>query len=325
MKRIIILLSVIITILCGCGNTDENKVNNSMEHEESGEDLVSKELVQTIEPTKVPDTSAFTETLTQKPTEKLTQKPTEVPTPVPSEVPTQVPAEAPSQKPTEAPTQAPTEVPTQKPTEVPTQKPTEVPTQAPAEKPTQAPTKAPMEMETLPPIDEQPTAPPLPTYDIYSEEYARQVKEYTLQYVNEYREAEGNVSLINSPFVEEFSQGRSTQLVIKFAHDTTDERAMATKLKYGRYINPTEYGIEGEPYYSPSGAEAICKMGISKYTSPEAMGKKTAKSLYKSKGHWNYIGGTMDVYKNHIYSGIGATCEGGFMYICVTVDDIKWE
>ena len=28
MKRFIILLSVIITILCGCGNTDENKVNN---------------------------------------------------------------------------------------------------------------------------------------------------------------------------------------------------------------------------------------------------------------------------------------------------------
>ena len=35
MKRLIILLSVIITILCGCGNTDENKVKKGeMSNEE---------------------------------------------------------------------------------------------------------------------------------------------------------------------------------------------------------------------------------------------------------------------------------------------------
>ena len=129
----------------------------------------------------------------------------------------------------------------------------------------------------------------------------------------------------NSSFVAEYSQGRSTQLVTNFAHDTDDERAMATKLKYGRYIDPTLYGVEGEPYYSPSGGEAICKMSISRHTSPEAMARKTAKGLYESKGHWKYVGGTLDVYKNHIYSGIGTTVDGGYMYICVTVDDIKWE
>jgi len=310
MKRLIILLSVIITILCGCGNTDENKVNKSTEFEEKGEDLVSKEPVHTIEPTKVPDTNAPTETLTQVPTEVPTSKPTEKPTGKHTEVPT---------------TPVSTEKLTQVPTEVPTQTPTEAPTQAPTEKPTQAPTKAPVEMETLPPIEEKPTASPLPTYEIYSEEYARQVKEYTLQYINEYRASEGNVPLTNSPFVAEYSQGRSTQLVTNFAHDTDDERAMATKLKYGRYIDPSLYGLEGEPYYSPTGGEAICKMSITKYVSPEAMGRKTAKSLYKSKGHWNYVGGTMDVYKGFVYSGIGATCEGSYMYICVTVDDITWE
>ena len=128
-----------------------------------------------------------------------------------------------------------------------------------------------------------------------------------------------------SPFVAEYSQGRSTQLVTNFAHDTDDERAMATKLKYGRYIDPTLYGVEGEPYYSPSGGEAICKMSISRHTSPEAMARKTAKGLYESKGHWKYVGGTLEVYKNYIYSGIGTTVDGGYMYICVTVDDIKWE
>lgn len=313
MKRLIILLSVIITILCGCGNTDENKVNKSIEYEVSGEDLVSKEPVQTIEPTKVPEIDVSTEEPTQVPTQVPTEKPTEKPTQKPSEVQTEKPTEVATQKPTEVPTEAPTE------------KPTEAPTQPPTEKPTEVPTKAPTEMETLPPIEEQPTAPPLPTYDIYSDEYARLVKEYTLQYINEYRASEGNVSLTNSPFVAEYSQGRSTQLVTNFAHDTDDERAMATKLKYGRYIDPTLYGVEGEPYYSPSGGEAICKMSISRHTSPEAMARKTAKGLYESKGHWKYVGGTLEVYKNHIYSGIGTTVDGGYMYICVTVDDIKWE
>lgn len=321
MKRLIILLSVIITILCGCGNTDENKISKSTEFEEKGEDFVSKEPVDTIEPTKDPEKNVSTEEPAQVPTEVPTEKPTEISTQKPTEVTTEKATEVT----TEAPTQKPTEVTTQTPTEAPTQAPTESPTQAHTEKTTQAPIKAPVEMETLPPIEEQPTASPLPTYDIYSEEYARQVKEYTLQYINEYRASDGNVPLTNSPFVAEYSQGRSTQLVTNFAHDTDDERAMATKLKYGRYIDPSLYGLEGEPYYSPTGGEAICKMSITKYVSPEAMGRKIAKSLYKSKGHWNYVGGTMDVYKGCVYSGIGATCEGNYMYICVTVDDIKWE
>lgn len=320
MKRLIILLSVILTALCGCSNID-NKTHTDkyVDNEVSGEDKISSESVETE--TIITEEPTTTMPVTTPSVEETIENSIETPTEETTEVTTAKPTEIPTQKPTEEVATKPTETPTQKPTEVTTQKPTEAPTA----KPTETPTKAPTEMETLPPIEEQPTAPPLPTYDIYSEEYARLVKEYTLQYINEYRAAEGNVPLTNLPFVAEYSQGRSTQLVTNFAHDTDDERAMATKLKYGRYINPVEYGLEGEPYYSPSGAEAICKMSISKYTSPEAMARKTAKGLSESPGHWKYVGGTMDVYENHIYSGIGATVDGGYMYICVTVDDIKWE
>ena len=320
MKRLIILLSVILTALCGCSNIDNKKhTDKYVDNEVSGEDKVSSETVETE--TIITEAPTTTMPVTNPSVEETIENSTDTPTEESTEVPTAKPTEVPTQKPTQVPTAKPTEKPTQKPTEVPTQKPTEAPTA----KPTETTTKAPTEMETLPPIEEQPTATPLPTYDIYSEEYGRLVKEYTLQYINEYRATEGNVPLTNSPFVAEYSQGRSTQLVTNFAHDTDDERAMATKLKYGRYINPVEYGIEGEPYYSPSGAEAICKMSITKNVSPEAMGKKTAKALYESKGHWKYVGGTKDVYKGLIYSGIGATVDGSFMYICVTVDDIKWE
>lgn len=293
-RRVLILLSVIITTLCvyGCTSKDNNQAGTASYEDESSL-FVADENKATVEASSKADE---TETTTVEDiNESASMEETTEAIVVTTEAATQVTVETT------------TEIQTQPATQKQTENQTQPVTQAP---------------ETM--VVEETTT-ERATYDICSEQYAEEVKKYALQYINEIRVEEGNVALTNSSFVELYSQGRSTQLVTNFAHDTSDERAMATQLQYGKYINPVEYGIEGEPYYAPTGQEAICKMSISKYVSPEAMGRKIANGLHKSSGHWNYVGGTLDGYKDYIYSGIGATCDGDYMYVCVTVDTISWE
>ena len=97
-----------------------------------------------------------------------------------------------------------------------------------------------------------------------------------------------------------------------FAHDTSDERAAATALKYGQYINPVLYGMTGEPYYTANAREAIGKAGYS--GTVDFIAEKFGKLVKNSTGHWCYVGG--DEYR---YIAVGMTYESGLWYCDIAV------
>lgn len=197
----------------------------------------------------------------------------------------------------------------------------ESPTESLGETPTEA-----LVVEPTVPVSEPVEIPMEPTtskYDISSTEYQNEVKQLTIQYINQYRASEGQVALSESPSASAFAQGRSKQLIgLKvFEHNIDDIRALATEMKYGRYINPQEFGARGEPYYEAYGIEAISKQTGNQYFSADEVAKKIAKGFYNSKEHWQYVGGVGSVYVNDVYCGIGISYRGGYWYTCIRVQD----
>lgn len=85
-----------------------------------------------------------------------------------------------------------------------------------------------------------------------------------IEYINAFRVQEGVGSAVKLSGLTEYAQYRSQQLVINFAHDTVDERVAATTLQYGEYIEPSMYGMTGEPYYTANAREAIAKTSCHK-------------------------------------------------------------
>lgn len=193
------------------------------------------------------------------------------------------------------------------------------------ESPKETPTEATVVYPTVPASEpvEISTKPNASKYDINSTEYQNEVKQLTIQYINQYRASEGQVALSESPSASAFAQGRSGQLVglRVLEHRVEDIRALATEMKYGKYIDPQAYGARGEPYYEPYGIEAISKQSGNQYFSADEVAKKIAKGFYNSKEHWQYIGGVGSVYVNDVYCGIGITYQGGYWYTCIRVQD----
>jgi len=85
------------------------------------------------------------------------------------------------------------------------------------------------------------------------------IAEKMVEYINTYRAEQGVTSAVVLPGLTKYAEYRSRQLVSNFAHDTVDERAAATALEYGEYIDPPLYGMTGEPYYTANAREAIAK------------------------------------------------------------------
>ena len=286
---IIILLSVIILISTGCGNTKKPVASGNIKQEE-----------------KV--TESTTGTVISKSEEKTSEKQTTV-----KEKETTVAGESIT-------TEAVSEAVTEKKTESVTEKPTEAPTEASAEIPTEAPTEVPTEIPT-----EALTEAPKPWYNPESAEYQAEVKRLAIYYINQYRASEGTKALTESQSASKFAQARSVQLTKHFAHDVAETRALATEMKYGKYIDPVEYGSKGEPYYEPWGIEAITTFGGNQYNSADEIAQHIARNFYRSKEHWNYVGGVVGTAKDFDYCGIGVSYYYGGWYCCFIVQDVSHD
>ena len=286
---IIILLSVIILISTGCGNTKKPVASGNIKQEE-----------------KV--TESTTGTVISKSEEKTSEKQTTV-----KEKETTVAGESIT-------TEAVSEAVTEKKTEPVTEKQTEAPTEASAEIPTEAPTEVPTEIPT-----EAPTEAPKPWYNPESAEYQAEVKRLAIYYINQYRASEGTKALTESQSASKFAQARSVQLTKHFAHDVAETRALATEMKYGKYIDPVEYGSKGEPYYEPWGIEAITTFGGNQYNSADEIAQHIARNFYRSKEHWNYVGGVVGTAKDFDYCGIGVSYYYGGWYCCFIVQDVSHD
>ena len=129
-----------------------------------------------------------------------------------------------------------------------------------------------------------------------------------LQYINEFR----NAPATYLPGLAEYAQYRSRQLISNFAHDTADQRAAATALQYGEYVDPSDFGGSGQPYYRANAREAIAKAGY--VGAVDEVAYKLASLVRNSPNHWNYIGSS-----EYTHIAVGVTYESDMWYCAIEV------
>lgn len=152
---------------------------------------------------------------------------------------------------------------------------------------------------------------PEPVVEVISNATAadsEQVAQKVLEYINSYRSSPAtSLSGLGG-----YARYRSRQLVSNFSHDTNAERAAATALCYGEYVDPSVYGMSGDPYYTAGAREAIAKGGY--VGTVDEVAENLAQLIKNSSGHWNYVGSS-----DYPYIAVGVTYEGGTWYCDVAV------
>lgn len=159
--------------------------------------------------------------------------------------------------------------------------------------------------------DKEPTA-SAPTVPQASASDCKTIASKIVEYVNAYRSEEGVAAATVLPGLTTYAEYRSRQLISNFAHDTADERAAATALQYGEYVDPPLYGMTGDPYYTANAREAIAKAGYS--GTADDVARKLANLVHSSSSHWNYVGGS-----EYGYIAVGVTYESGIWYCDIAV------
>lgn len=165
---------------------------------------------------------------------------------------------------------------------------------------------------TTPPQTEpenKPAEPPSEPEKSYAKaEDARTVADKVLEYINSFRTSPA----VKLPGLTSYAEYRSRQLISNFAHDTNDERAAATALQYGEYVDPSVYGGSSEPYYRANANEAIAKAGY--VGTVEEVAYKLATLVRNSAEHWCYVGSA-----EYGYIAVGVTYESGMWYCDIAV------
>ena len=147
-----------------------------------------------------------------------------------------------------------------------------------------------------------------PTSVRAGQEDASEVAARVLHYINEFRD----VPATYLSGLAEYAQYRSRQLISNFAHDTADQRAAATALQYGEYVDPSVFGGSGQPYYRANAREAIAKAGY--VGTVDEVAYKLASLVRNSPNHWNYIGSS-----EYTHIAVGVTYESDMWYCAIEV------
>lgn len=150
--------------------------------------------------------------------------------------------------------------------------------------------------------------PTVPTSERAGKEDSLEVANRVLYYINEFRDKPATYL----PGIAEYARYRSRQLISKFAHDTADQRAAATTLQYGKYVDPSAFGGSGQPYYRANAREAIAKAGY--VGTVDDVAYKLASLVKNSPNHWNYIGSS-----EYTYIAVGVTYESDMWYCAIEV------
>lgn len=156
------------------------------------------------------------------------------------------------------------------------------------------------------------------TKELTNEDW-QEIARLTLQYINEIRNAQGACSAVEIPGCTAYAKARSEQMAAKekVEHSYADSIEAATRLQYGRYIDPTLYGMEGEPYYQVYGGEAV---GNGYGDTAEEVARCLAEGVSNSPRHWNYVGAD----KNGFMS-IGVTLNNGWWYCCIITSPVNLD
>ena len=156
------------------------------------------------------------------------------------------------------------------------------------------------------PTETTPTVPNASTSD------AGAIAELVAQYLNDYRTAQGTAAVTRLSGLTGYAEYRSRQIISDFSHNTMDERAAATALSYGMYVDPSVCGMAGEPYYTACAGEAIAKAGYA--GTVDYVASSLARLIRNSPDHWSYIGSG-----EYRYIGVGITYESGMWYCDVAL------
>lgn len=152
-----------------------------------------------------------------------------------------------------------------------------------------------------------------------SNEDAEAIAQLTLQYINEIRKAEGSGSATDMPGCTEYAKLRSEQMAAKGVadHSYSDSIAAATQLQYGRYIDPSIYGMSGDPYYQVYGGEAV---GTGYGSTIEEVAHCLANGVSSSPAHWNYVGKDANVHMS-----VAVTYNKGCWYCCIITSSVNLD
>ncbi len=147
----------------------------------------------------------------------------------------------------------------------------------------------------------------------------QEIARLTLQYINEIRNAQGACTAVEMPGCTRYAKARSEQMAAKekVEHSYADSIEAATRLQYGRYIDPSLYGMEGEPYYQVYGGEAV---GNGYGKTAEEVARCLAEGVSNSPQHWSYVGAD----KNG-YMSIGVTLNNGWWYCCIITSPVNLD
>ena len=148
----------------------------------------------------------------------------------------------------------------------------------------------------------------VPTSVRAGKEDTLEVAARVLHYINEFRD----VPATYLSGLAEYAQYRSRQLISNFAHNTADQRAAATALQYGEYVDPSVFGGSGQPYYRANAREAIAKAGY--VGTVDELAYKLASLVRNSPNHWNYIGSS-----EYTHIAVGVTYESDMWYCAIEV------
>lgn len=138
-----------------------------------------------------------------------------------------------------------------------------------------------------------------------------EVEKSVIKYINEYRVSQGDTAATVLIGLTEVARYRAKQLITDFAH--TDIREVCAELKYGKYFDMTEYGMDAKyNYYEGYDREAICKGEW--FGSADMIAKNIAEGFKNSTKHWDYVG---DSKYGYIAVGITYNEADKYWYGCV--------
>jgi len=114
-----------------------------------------------------------------------------------------------------------------------------------------------------------------------------EVEQWVAEYINQYRQAQGDTSATVLTGLTQVARYRANQLTTNYAH--INGRTVCAELKYGRYVDLTAYGFpESDNYYEGYDREAICKGDWG--GTAEQIANNIATGFKNSSKHWNYVG-----------------------------------
>lgn len=133
------------------------------------------------------------------------------------------------------------------------------------------------------------------------------------QYVNQQRNSEGAASMTVLSELTQVARYRSVQIIQNFAH--ANSATVCTELKYGEFVDMTQYGMsESDSYYQGYNREALAKGNWG--GTAEEIAQKIATGFKNSSSHWKYLSSN-----EYSYMAVGCTYDEAtsMWYCCICV------